>query len=113
MTSPLSQTAPCRPWPAPASRIAQNLRCRIASRYPGDAAAGMRARAAQIQTGDRHPVVGVAEHRPSGEELVERERAVEDVAAGQAELAFEVERRQHTSPEHAAREVRRNAIHRG
>ena len=40
----------------------------------------------------RHPVVRVAEHGPRGEELVEREAAVEDIAAGEPEITLEIER---------------------
>jgi hypothetical protein len=40
----------------------------------------MRARAAQVQPAHRRAVVAVAEHRPRGEQLVGRQRAVEDVA---------------------------------
>ena len=41
------------------------------------------------------------------EELVRRHRALEDVAAGQAEDALQIERRQHLAAEHRACEVRR------
>ncbi len=60
----------------------------------GDAAAGMGARAAQIKARQWHAIVGMAEHRPVREELVQAHLAVEDVAAGQAEAAFKIERRQ-------------------
>src|SRR5262245_50973016 len=50
----------------------------------GDAAAGVGAGAAVIEALQRPAVVGMAEHRPRGEQLVQRQRAVEDVAAEQA-----------------------------
>ena len=60
----------------------------VVPRRPGDAAARMRARAAQIEARDRHAVVGKAEHRSRREQLIECQCAVENVAAGQAELAL-------------------------
>jgi hypothetical protein len=54
----------------------------------------MGAGAAQVEAGQRHPVIGMSEQRPGREELVEAHAAVEDVAADQAEAALEVERRQ-------------------
>src|ERR1700758_396392 len=59
----------------------------------GDTAAGMRAAAAVIKTLQRAAIIGMAEHRPRREQLIERQRAVEDVSAKQPELALEVERR--------------------
>src|SRR6516165_1248130 len=50
-----------------------------------DAAAGVGGGAAQEQ----------ARHRPQGEQLVQRHRPLKDVAAGQAEDALQVRRRQH------------------
>src|ERR1700760_1112253 len=57
----------------------------------GDAAAGMAARAAMIETSYRRAVIGMAEHRPGREQLVQAQRAVEDVAPEQAELPLQVE----------------------
>ena len=54
----------------------------------------MGAGAAQVQPLERQPVAGVAEERPPEEELVERRLGVERMAAGQAVVALEVERRQ-------------------
>src|SRR5258706_1005927 len=85
---------------------------RVGARRAGDAAAGMRARATEIKPAYRRAVVGVAEHRPRREELVERERAVEDVPADQAEVALEVERREDFAGEYASLEVRRVTVHR-
>src|SRR5438552_2447469 len=48
----------------------------------------MRTRAAQVESGDRHAVVGVSEHRAGRKQLIERQRTVEDVAVRQAEDAL-------------------------
>ena len=82
---------------------------RIVPRRAGDAAAGMRARTAQVEALERHPVIGRADHRPGAEQLVEAHLAVEDVAADQAEAALEVERRMDLPPEHRLGEARRVA----
>ena len=55
----------------------------------------MRAGAAQIQAADGRPVARPARHRAHREHLVQAHLAVEDVAAGDAEAALQVERRQH------------------
>src|SRR5690606_40151409 len=48
---------------------------------------------------------------PCRPQLVERQRPVENVAAGQAELAFEVERREYFAGDHRRLEVGRIAGH--
>ena len=73
---------------------------------------GMRARAAVVEARHRAAIVGIAEHRPRPEQLVERERAVEDVAAGEPEGLLEVERAQRLAADHARLEARRIAIDR-
>ena len=67
----------------------------------GDATAGMGARATMVEALERPAIVGMAEHWPRREQLVERQRAVKDVAAQQAELALQVERRQDLPADHA------------
>ena len=57
-----------------------------------DAAAGVGRRAGVVQPGDRRAVVGVARRRPHVEQLLERELAVEDVAADQAVLVLHLVR---------------------
>src|SRR5579872_3504251 len=52
----------------------------------GDAAAGMGAGPAVIEALQGTAIIGVAEHRAGREYLVERQRAVEDVAAQEPEL---------------------------
>ena len=49
--------------------------------HTGDTAARVGARSAQVKAGKRHPVIGMAEHRPGGEELVQAHLAVENIAA--------------------------------
>src|SRR4030088_3754679 len=58
----------------------------------GDAAAGMRAGTAMVEALQRSAIIGVAEHRPRREQLVQRQRTMEDIAPEQAELALQVER---------------------
>src|SRR5215218_11497223 len=93
---------PTQSRPAP---IRENRLCGIVPRRAGDAAAGMVAGAAMVETEEGAAVVGVAEHRAGGEELVERERAVEDVAAGEPEDTLEVERRERLAGDDAVLEA--------
>src|SRR5882762_1973067 len=95
---------PCKVTPKP-YKVTSNVEClaapevpeyfprRVVARYSGDASARMRAGTAEIESAHGRAVVGVAEHRPRREELVERERTVEDVSADHAEVAFQVEGR--------------------
>src|SRR4051812_10488258 len=93
--------------PAP---IGQDRAGGVVAGCAGDAAAGVRACAAKIQALERAAIVGIAEHRSCPEQLIERERAMKDVAAGETEYPFEVERAQHLAAEHAGLETRRIAI---
>ena len=61
--------------------IAQNHARRVVAGGPGDAAAGMGAGTTVIKPLQRAAIIGVPEHRARGKELVQRQRAVEDVAA--------------------------------
>ena len=45
----------------------------------------------KAKPGERHAVVGIAEERARGKQLVERQRAVNDVAVDEAEAALQVE----------------------
>ena len=58
---------------------------------------------------ERTAVVAVAEHRARGEQLIETQRAVDDVPADEAEGALEVERTHDLPTEHGRLEVRRVA----
>src|SRR5260221_12267159 len=53
----------------------------------------------------------MTQHRPSAEELVQCELAVEDVPADQAEFALEVERRQHPASGDGRAEIGRETRH--
>ena len=48
---------------------------------PGDAAARVGRSAAHVEAGDRRAIIGAPQHWAGGEELVERQRPVKDVAA--------------------------------
>src|SRR5882672_1878981 len=67
--------------------------------------------AAMIEPFQGAAVVGVAQHRPRREQLVERQRAVEDIPTQQAEFPFEIERRQNLPADHACRKARRIFVH--
>src|SRR5581483_1645054 len=72
--------------------VAQDHLGRIVAGRAGDAAARMGAGTAMIEPLQRTTIIGVAQHRARGEQLIQRQRAVEDVAAEKAELALQVER---------------------
>src|SRR5690348_4343597 len=100
---------PLHPQPA---QIGEDHPCRIVSRCARDAAARMRAGGAVIEAGERPAIIGMSQHRPGGEELVEGERAMKDVAAGEPELALEVERGKTLRRDHAGAEAGRVALDR-
>src|SRR6266478_3435286 len=79
----------------------------------GDAAAGMGAAAAMIEPLQRPAIIGVAEHWPRREQLVQRQRAVEDVTAQQPELPLQVEWGEDLPPDYAGRKARRVSVHGG
>src|SRR5690606_10356606 len=93
------------------AQVFQDLAGRVASRQAGDAAARVAAGAAQVQAAERTAVIALPQQRARAEHLVEAERAVEDVAAEQADAALQVERAQRLVAEHAAGEVRRVLVH--
>src|SRR5260221_13105962 len=70
----------------------------------------MRARAAHVEPLQRAAIVAVAKHRPRREQLVERERAVKDVAADQAELTLQIGGREDLARNPAPTERRRMPI---
>src|ERR1700744_5310248 len=59
----------------------------------GESVARMRAGAAEEQSANRSLIAGPIEHGTHGKKLIEREFAVEDVAAGEAVDRLEVARR--------------------
>jgi len=52
----------------------------------------MRARATQVQAPDRSAISRMSQQRPHREQLIERQLAMKDVAAGKPVLPFKVER---------------------
>src|SRR3546814_19087456 len=76
-------------------------------RRAGDAAAGMRPRAAHIKPLHRPAITAVAEHGARRPQLVEAHIAVHDVAADKPELAFEPLGRQPRLRDDARAEPRR------
>lgn len=70
----------------------------------------MGTRPTQIQAGKGAAIARLADHRPRREQLVGAQCAVEDVAADQAEGAFQIERGQHLTTEHAVSEAGRIAF---
>ena len=85
----------------------------VPARRAHDAAAGVGGRAAQVEALDGRAVVGVADDGAEQEELVQRHRALEDVAAGQVEGLLQVERRQHLPGDDRLLEVRRVLVRAG
>src|ERR1043166_2212660 len=73
--------------------IAQQFQCREPARRAHDAAAGMRARGAEIKSPDRRAIPCPASDRPHEKELIETELAVKYVAFGKAVFLLEVPRR--------------------
>ena len=65
----------------------------------------MRARAAQEQPSNRRRVARPAGDRTQAEQLVQAQIAVEDVAAGEPIVAFEIERRERVDVLHGAADV--------
>src|SRR5258708_2078552 len=94
------------------ARVAQYLARRIVPGNPGHAAAGMGAGAAHVQALERPAIVAVPEHGPGREQLIEGERAVEDVPADQAKLALQIKRRERSPRDDAGTEIRCVAAHR-
>src|SRR5258707_11911988 len=90
--------------------IPQNHARGVVAGGAGDAAAGMRAAAAMVEPLQRPAIIGMAEHRPRREQLIERQRAVKNIAAEQAELALQIERRQNLPADDACRKARRVTI---
>src|SRR5437868_5154169 len=79
--------------PIPWASVTQHRARGIVSGCAGHAAARMRARSAQVQPLQRHSIIGGADHRARAEQLIEPHLAMENVAADEAEAAFEIERR--------------------
>ena len=87
--------------------IAEDFFSRVFAAGAEDAAAGVAGGAAQVQAADRRAVVGPAGDGAEAEELMGVHRALHDVAAGDAERALQVERREDLAVLDRARHVRR------
>jgi hypothetical protein len=87
----------CLPLRSNLSRlhILQHFACGIRAVQSCDATARMRARAAQIESAQRRPVLGPSKQRSEGEELIERLLTVVDVSARQPIRLFEIDWRQY------------------
>src|ERR1017187_7664869 len=77
----------------------------VIPRSPHHASARMRARTAEIEALNRRAVARPAGYRTHHEHLVQAHLAVENVAAGDAETPFQVERRQHLAMLHKPPDV--------
>src|SRR5215469_8093914 len=75
-------------------QLPQHLACAVEARRAHHAAAGMRSGTAEIQAAHGRPITRPSRYRAHDEHLVEAHLAVEDVTAGDAETAFEIERGQ-------------------
>ena len=64
-----------------------------------DAATGVCGRSTHIEVADGCAVVGPAGDRAKEEKLFERKLALENIALREAELALEIERREHLAPD--------------
>src|SRR3954467_6348737 len=75
--------------------LAEDFLRRIESGRAHDAAAWMRRRAAHIQIVNGSAVLRPARYGPQKEQLLERQFTLKDIAFRQAELALDIQRRQH------------------
>ena len=80
--------------------VTGEFRGRRCSRRAHYSTAGMRAGSAEIEAGDGRAVTGPSGYGAQEEHLVEAHLAVEDVAAGDAETAFEIEGLEHLALAH-------------
>src|SRR5215472_16531711 len=97
---------------APGSgRVPEDLPRGVVAARAHDAAAGMSGGAAQVEAADGRAVVGVAGKGTPEEELVQRHRSLEDVAAGEAEAMLDVPRGQDVPGDDGTAEVRRVVVH--
>src|SRR5947209_6843442 len=87
--------------------LPQNPPRRVPTRRAHDAAPGMRGRPTHPQTPNRRRVLRPARRRPQEEQLLERKLSLENVAFGEPEFAFKVERREHLLVQDDVADVRR------
>src|SRR4029077_1039523 len=92
------------------AEVLQDLAGRILAGAAGDAAAGMRAGAAEVQPLQRDSIAGVAEQRAPHEEMVEALLRVERVPAREPELPLQVDGREDLAMRHELADARRDAL---
>src|SRR5439155_10087734 len=68
----------------------ENLPCGVLTGAARETMARVRPRAAEIQVAERCPILRPSERRPHREQLIQRELAVKDVAAGQSVCRLEI-----------------------
>src|SRR5580765_2511792 len=95
------------PLDFPPFPVAENSVRGIQTRSSHDSASGMRGGAAHIKVAYRCSILRPARSRPQEEQLFERQFALEDVAFGQTERSFDIERRQHLTMENDVLDIRR------
>src|SRR6185503_5333067 len=91
-------------------QVREDLARRILSGLPRDPAARVGSRRAQVEPVDGEAIPRAPEERPPEEPLVEGLLAVERVAAAQAVVALEVQRRDHLAGTNARGETRRQPV---
>src|SRR5882762_511999 len=75
------------------SEVADDFAGSVGAGGAGEAVAGMRAGAAEEKAADGRFVARPIKNRAHGEELIEREFAVKNMAAGEAVGSFQIKRR--------------------
>src|SRR6266853_2570526 len=85
--------APLRRRRKESSKFADDFASGVGAGNAGQAVAGMRAGAAKKKAADGRFVTRPIQNRAHGEELIESEFAVKNVAAGEAVGSFEIKRR--------------------
>ena len=90
--------------------ILENRARGIVSRRSRNSAPRMRPRAAVVKARNRSTVISITESRARPEQLIERERAMENIAANEAEYLLQVERTEDLPVDDAALEPRRVAV---
>src|SRR5580698_2208287 len=75
------------------AEVVDDFLCCVGTAGAGESVAGMRAGAAEEKSANRSFVTRPIENGAHGEELIESEFAVEDVATGETVNSFEIARR--------------------
>src|SRR5688500_9609089 len=96
--------------PVPEAPIRKNRPRGVMAGSAGDSASRVGARAAQVQSLERHSIVRRADQRAPAAQLIEAHLAVEDIAADQSEAALEVQRRMDLPADHGLGETGRMAV---